>query len=161
MVQRSASLLKQISSDTVISLHKTVQDAASAGILAFENEKREKEKEGQKERVIVKTEKDKKEFVLAVVRFWCAQAKKFSPLYLASKEGDLQGVQALLQCTPEMVTHESESVKRMMRESCYKKINKKETKNVRQQCVCVHVCMCVCVCVCVCVCLCLFLFLCL
>lgn len=71
--------------------------------------------------------------MLSIVRYWCAWAsnQSVSPLYLACELGDLDAVQALLQCKPSHVQNESEEVKRFLSDTVEERINKIEEVEVQ------------------------------
>lgn len=74
--------------------------------------------------------------MLSKIHQWCFAAAddvdlKRSPLYLASEKGDLEGVRALCECSPELLVSESKYVRRCMQGSVQERVNKREAQDVR------------------------------
>lgn len=65
--------------------------------------------------------------LLMKVRYWCERAseQQSDPLYLASREGDIEGARALLTCTEDIVCEENEFVMRFMKRTVTERVNQK------------------------------------
>lgn len=73
--------------------------------------------------------------ILSIVRKWFGHEdhtiERMSPLFVAARLGDMEGVKALLQCTYDMAKNEHDDIKEFMSLSVEERVNKVEEAYVR------------------------------